>query len=149
MKVAGIDIHRLKIPFVESFSHASKDRKFSDSVIVVARDENGCAGYGEGLPRPYVTGETVDLFVEYVSDTVWPRLKAGDFPDIESPADIMSVAPALGWDEDSKMNASICASELAVIDLNLRSRGRNLKDVLAYSADAVFYSGVNGVLTAG
>ena len=56
MNVVGLTIQPLHIPFVERFHHSLKARASSDAVVVRVQLDDGTYGYGEGLPRPYVTG---------------------------------------------------------------------------------------------
>ena len=44
MKLVSAEIHTLKIPFVESFVHSIRERHFSDSIVVMVRDESGLEG---------------------------------------------------------------------------------------------------------
>jgi L-alanine-DL-glutamate epimerase-like enolase superfamily enzyme len=48
----------LPIPFRTRFEHAAAARDRAENVIVLAEDEAGNIGLGEGCPREYVTGET-------------------------------------------------------------------------------------------
>ncbi len=110
MKKIKMTCCHLKIPFHVSFKHASAERNMSDSVLVVA-EFNDIRGYGEGCPRPYVTGESYqsaeDFFKTY-SQSI-----------IENIDDLKSLH---GWIK--KQQASIdknpaawCAIELALLDL--------------------------------
>src|SRR5437867_507815 len=67
MRLVGATLYALRIPFVEAFSHSATERRWSDSVVVRVRDDAGTEGFGEGTPRPYVTGETVDTMLEHVA----------------------------------------------------------------------------------
>jgi L-Ala-D/L-Glu epimerase / N-acetyl-D-glutamate racemase len=51
----------LPIPFRGKFGHAAAMRERAENIIVLAEDEAGRIGLGEGCPRSYVTGETVPL----------------------------------------------------------------------------------------
>ena len=42
-----------------SAEYRGHERSESDSLIVRATLDSGEVGYGEGVPRPYVTGETI------------------------------------------------------------------------------------------
>jgi len=84
MKIIEAAIYALKIPFVESFSHAAKTRVCSDSIVVRLLAEDGTAGYGEGVPRPYVTGETVESCFEAMKDRFWPAVRRADYPALTS-----------------------------------------------------------------
>ena len=49
----------LRIPFRTTFKHAAAERAVTSTVWVEASAASGTTGFGEGCPRPYVTGETV------------------------------------------------------------------------------------------
>ena len=74
MNITKLSIDALAIPFIERFRHSLKDRSFSDSVIVRVETDTGHVGYGEGVPRPYVTGETVDSMVQHITGVLWPLI---------------------------------------------------------------------------
>ncbi len=66
MKLHSIKPSILSIPFVQAFKHASAERSATQALWVEARDAGGLAGYGEGCPREYVSGEdlaTAQTFV--------------------------------------------------------------------------------------
>ena len=65
MKIIGATLYTLRIPFVEAFSHSGKVRAYSDSIVVRLTAEDGTVGYGEGVPRSYVTGETVEACINH------------------------------------------------------------------------------------
>ncbi len=60
-RIEAITIYKLRIPFHQAFRHAAQSREESDAVIVRIEDGDGQIGYGEALPRPYVTGEDFDV----------------------------------------------------------------------------------------
>lgn len=60
MRIESALLHQVQIPFRGSFGHALSSRSRSDAVFVQLRDEVGTVGWGEILPRPYVTGETIE-----------------------------------------------------------------------------------------
>jgi len=147
MKVIGLTIQPLRIPFVERFQHSLKDRAASDTVVDRVQLEDGTYGYGEGLPRPYVTGETVDTLVDHASAVLWPALAE---QSIESDGLLSSLAellPVTVDDGDIRAhNAARCAVEVAVVDAVLRTKGLGLHDLLPPTTDSLTYS---GVITAG
>ena len=57
----------LRIPFRAAFSHAAASRAATQSIWVEARDAAGRIGYGEGCPREYVTGETLESALRFVA----------------------------------------------------------------------------------
>src|SRR5207253_11233541 len=72
--IESIAIYQLRIPFRQTFSHAQQSREESDAVIVRVNDPEGIVGYGEALPRSYVTGETTASMVAHVSEQLAPRI---------------------------------------------------------------------------
>jgi L-Ala-D/L-Glu epimerase / N-acetyl-D-glutamate racemase len=145
MKLVAATLYALRIPFVESFSHSAGERRWSDSVVVRVRDEAGTEGFGEGAPRPYVTGETVETMLDHVASQLWPALAGRDVP----PADLDALAaflPETRLDGAIACHASRAALELAVLDCALRRAGRPLAALLPVRRTRVTYS---GVITAG
>jgi len=143
MKIIKISLDSLQIPFVERFRHTRKDRSFSDTVIVRVETDTGVVGYGEGLPRPYVTGETVSSLMDHVSNVLWPMIaqKEIDTEDIfDAVHQLLPVEKAPST--HIVHNAARCAVELAVIDAALKSKESGLHDVLSPTVKALQYSGV-------
>lgn len=65
MRVLEVELFRVKIPFKGSFSHALKERREADAVLVAVHGERS-TGWGEIVPRDYLTGETIDsVLAEY------------------------------------------------------------------------------------
>ncbi len=60
MKVAELTAFVVRIPLRKAIKHASHTRTETDNVIVRCTLDDGTVGYGEGVPRDYVTGETAD-----------------------------------------------------------------------------------------
>jgi L-Ala-D/L-Glu epimerase len=72
---SGLDIFRTALP-MRTFEHAAARRDVAEAIIVRLRLRNGAIGWGEALPRPYVTGETLETVVEDIERVFWPALKA-------------------------------------------------------------------------
>ena len=152
MLIERLTIHCLSIPFVLAFQHATKDRRSSDAIIVELHG-GGVSGYGEALPREYVTGETESLLVSQLTDHVWPRLR-GAVVDAAAPDVLEAIGAlldeALGAPEPAPARAPgvvafhslRCALELALVDAWLRLNRRGLAELLPPSTPAVAYSGV-------
>jgi len=60
LKLLSITAKPFKLDFRFVVSHSIASRSFSKNIIVVAVSKDGLKGYGEGIPRRYVTGETVE-----------------------------------------------------------------------------------------
>jgi len=67
MKIRRLDIMALVVPLRTTFRTASLARQTSENVVVRVELEDGTVGFGEGLPREYVTGETVESCFAFLS----------------------------------------------------------------------------------
>lgn len=149
MRLVEATIYALGIPFVESFKHSSHERSFSDVVVVRVVDEAGNVGYGEGLPRPYVTGERVESMVAFLAERLWPAIAGRDVPMIAGPDETPAMDAFLPDLEAPGLvapHAARAAMELAVLDCLLKRQGRSLSHLLPPVRDQLTYS---GVITAG
>lgn len=66
MSIKRLSMQPLTIPFKQAFVHASAARAMTEAVVVTATNANGVEGIGEGCPRLYVTGETVDSINNFI-----------------------------------------------------------------------------------
>lgn len=163
MRIRKLTCFALNIPFVEEFRHSAKSRTFSDSIVVKLESEDGTAGFGEAVPRPYVTGESVDGSLGALAGRFWKRLRGAPWPALSSsgPESFAALAdlldpptdPAWSSGDDSldaqqgadpvlAWNAARCALELALLDGRLRKEGKSLGELLPARRRTVAYSGV-------
>jgi L-alanine-DL-glutamate epimerase-like enolase superfamily enzyme len=145
MRPVAATLYALRIPFVEAFGHSAGERRWSDSVVVRIRDEHGIEGFGEGTPRPYVTGETVDTMLDHLADDLWPRVAGRELtaPDL---AALDAFLPETTLPGAVAPHASRASLELALLDCALRRARRAATTVLPPRRPRVTYS---GVITAG
>ena len=149
MKLVAASLYALRIPFVEAFRHSASDRRWCDSVVVRVRDEDGGEGFGEGIPRPYVTGETVESVRAHLAGALWPAVAGQPIPPLDGPTDLSAVdalIPDGALAGTVAAHASRAALELAILDCGLRRDGRSLAALLPPRRTLVRYS---GVITAG
>lgn len=149
MKPVAATIYALHIPFTEAFQHSIKERTFCDSVVIRVRDEAGTEGFGEGVPRPYVTGETADMMVEHLARDLWPAIAERELPALQDEADLAALdafIPQQGLPGVLSDNASRAALELALLDSILRRQRMSALQILRPRRQRVIYS---GVITAG
>ena len=59
MKVVELTVYHVRIPLRRAIRHASHTRTTTDNLLVRCVLEDGTEGFGEGVPRDYVTGETI------------------------------------------------------------------------------------------
>ncbi|MEM9701657.1 MAG: enolase C-terminal domain-like protein, partial [Planctomycetota bacterium] len=58
--LARLTFFHVKVPLRRKVTHASRTRTENDTLFVKAEAADGRVGWGEGLPREYVTGETIE-----------------------------------------------------------------------------------------
>ena len=67
MKIDDIKIQSIHIPFKVSFKHSSAIRTQTETLVALVRTIDDIEGYGEGCPRGYVTGETVEPCIKFLA----------------------------------------------------------------------------------
>src|SRR5207247_905059 len=145
MRLVSATIYALHIPFTEAFKHSAKERTFCDSVIVRVQDEAGTAGFGEGVPRPYVTGETADTMIEHLARDLWPAVVDRELPVLGGEADLEALDACIPQKEIPGVlsdNASRAALELALLDCTLHRYNLSAAQILRPRRQKVIYSGV-------
>jgi muconate cycloisomerase len=149
MRIVLAEIHALRIPFSLPFSHGLMTRDCSDSVIVKLTAESGEAGFGEGAPRPYVTGETVSSSIDHIRMVLIPVIKRNDPGALVMGNDPISFLQGIDLllpdAEDAPsvtFNAARAAVETALIDLLLKGTGKSLGDLIPPLSDSVTYTAV-------
>ena len=148
LRVDALTLYRLRIPFHQTFSHALHSREESDAIIVKVSDSDGRRGFGEALPRAYVTGETTESMIGRIRDFLAPRVFQENFsPGWQTMEQVQSLRP--NWTSNSDLNngviawnAAFCAVELAILDWSLRADHSSLADYLPPTRFEVVYSGV-------
>jgi muconate cycloisomerase len=118
---AELRLYRYRLPMRQKFEHATASREVNEGILVRLRLADGSEGLGEGLPRPYVTGETLGSAVDIIRSEYAARL-AGPSPLAAGPVE----GSAMGvWH-----NAAWGACELAYLDACSRSVGLPLAEFL-------------------
>jgi len=79
MKPAKVEVYYLEVPFKKSFEHASSKRDITGNLITKVILKDGTVGYGEGVPREYVTGETPDSATRILKKHFIPKFEKQDF----------------------------------------------------------------------
>ena len=147
MEVIGCKLRQTHIPFKVDFSHATKTRSAVDGILLEVVTDTGTIGYGEALPREYVTGETNQSVLSAMENTVIPGLLGRQFDNFESLAQwfgsFQQHYPALKANE-------LCVktlTELALLDVFGKTRQQSLIGLLGGAhRDTLEYT---GTVTAG
>ena len=64
MQIVELEAAQVRIPLKRKVTHASHSRTDTDNIVVRCLLSDGSVGYGEGVPRDYVTGETIDFSMD-------------------------------------------------------------------------------------
>jgi L-alanine-DL-glutamate epimerase-like enolase superfamily enzyme len=151
MQVVELTAYHVRIPLVRPIRHASHSRTSTDNLVVRCVLDDRTEGFGEGVPREYVTGETIDSAIDLLrkSDLANRLEPCPDFPAAVALAERLRLAPVPGDDRDCRGNAARCAVELALLDAYGRRFGEPLSRVTRLLApdlyepkDSIRYSGV-------
>jgi L-alanine-DL-glutamate epimerase-like enolase superfamily enzyme len=148
MKITSARVYTLEIPFKQSFSHHLHTRHHSDSIVVEIVMDTGVRGFGEGVPRPYVTGETRHGCMAHITEHLLPPLMGTDVAGVDTEDAVSAaghwLAPDVPKDGGAVIawHAARCAVELALIDAILQAQGRSLGDALPPRVNSVVYSGI-------
>lgn len=140
MKLDSIRARSLEIPFKSTFRHASAERASTQALWIEALGADGTAGYGEGCPREYVTGESLASAAAFCA-----RHHAGWLRSIDDVQTLAAWASANAG-EVGRNPAAWCAVELALLDLFGRVDGRSVESLLGLPelAGRIRYTAVLG-----
>jgi L-alanine-DL-glutamate epimerase-like enolase superfamily enzyme len=161
MRIRRLTASIVKLPLKRAFVHASAARDQSENVLVRCELADGTAGWGEGVPRSYVTGETPKGCLAQLAATPLGDQLSGDcqsWPDVVRVCE--KFAPIVDRDDPRGCygNALRCAVELSILDAFGRLFAEPVSTVTRYyppaapilgSHDSVRYSAVIDAGSAG
>lgn len=137
MRIAEFTAYQVRIPLRKTVRHASYVRRANDTLIVRCRLNDGTEGWGEGLPRPYVTGETIE--------TAWQQVREADLSVLGEPLDGLRAAVAVCREfcmpdpppgkRDCFGHSVRCAIELSLLDAVARAEGVPLSRVTSLAPE--------------
>jgi muconate cycloisomerase len=151
LKVAELTALCVRIPLKRAIQHASHVRTETDNLVVRCILADGTEGFGEGVPREYVTGESVDSAIDLLkkSDLAGQLKACEDFAKAVAMIERVRLAPVAGDDRACQGNAARCALELALLDAYGRKYYEPLSQVTKMLAPDIYepkarvrYSGV-------
>jgi L-alanine-DL-glutamate epimerase-like enolase superfamily enzyme len=150
MRVVELTAYVVRIPLRKRIKHASHTRTETENVVVRCTLDDNTVGYGEGVPREYVTGESAGSALDLLKRSDLPaQLEPCDnFTRAVGLAERLRLAPVPGDHRGVAGNAARCAAELAILDAFGRAFGEPLTSVTRIAApdlyqfrDRVRYSG--------
>ncbi len=119
MSISSLKLFKVAVPLKKVVRHASFERSVSENLVVRVTLSDGITGYGEGVPRSYVTGETLE--------STFAALESTRLGQRDRPAGELCRRSSSGWrhltlpeiESDPRGmsgNAARCALELAILD---------------------------------
>lgn len=134
MRIKKIVIYRVRLPLKLAFRHARSARGETENIIVEALTTEGASGFGEGVPREYVTGETAAFSMRYLSNLDYSFLK-GNWNSFEDGVrNFEDWETQVGVGEHPFPGAARCALGLSLIDALTGSFDLNFSDIGRYVA---------------
>jgi L-Ala-D/L-Glu epimerase len=119
-RVRRFELLSVDLPFRHPFRHAAAARKSSESLFIKCVTDNGGVGFGESLPREYVTGETRDGAFGLLETTILPRLHGKEFGSMQEIRRFLATcdgkAPAEWVSPSVPQTAAWCGVDLALLD---------------------------------
>jgi muconate cycloisomerase len=118
LKVVELTALLVRIPLKRAIKHASHTRTRTDNLIVRCVLDDGTEGFGEGVPREYVTSESAESALELLKKTdLAAQLRpCDDFAQAVTMIERIQPAAVPGDDRGCQGNAARCALELALLD---------------------------------
>ena len=134
MTIQRLDLLHVDLPLRSKIRHASHERTSSESLIVRVTLSDGFVGYGEGVPREYVTGETIESTFATISsyDVAGLIGRPDNYPSVVEKLERLEFPETASDPRGMMGNAARCALEMAVLDAYGRKFGQSLGDVIRY-----------------
>jgi L-alanine-DL-glutamate epimerase-like enolase superfamily enzyme len=137
-RIRSVELTAVDLPFRKPFKHAAAERNVSTSLFLKCVSDSGEVGFGEALPREYVTGESRHGAFELLKDRVLPRLLDLQFESLRDVREFLSTcdgkAPSEWIAPDQPQTAAWCAVDLALLD----TFGRVFGESVSLNDNSVF-----------
>jgi L-alanine-DL-glutamate epimerase-like enolase superfamily enzyme len=141
MTVKRVDIWHLKLAFLSPIKHNLATHQGSENVVAKVATTGGVVGYGEGVPRIFVTGETLSESLDFIMEMLAPAAFKLNWA---SPQDLMASLEAAHQNLGAaNFPAAFCAWEMAILDAAGKTWGMAVSDFFGPRiTDQVIYSAV-------
>jgi L-alanine-DL-glutamate epimerase-like enolase superfamily enzyme len=128
MSLRSIALYHVAVPLKKTIRHASHERVGSDNLVVRVTLDDGVVGYGEGVPRPYVTGETIETTFATLArfDVARHFGRPRDYAEVVRRLEDLRFPETDADPRGMAGNAARCALELAILDAFGRHFGESV-----------------------
>jgi L-Ala-D/L-Glu epimerase len=119
MRVVGLVAYIIQVPLKRPIHHASASRIDSQNILIRSELADGTVGWGEGVPRDYVTGETPNGALQQLANTpLADQLDQACNSWTDAIALCQSFQPVVETTSmrNNQSNALTCAVELSLLD---------------------------------
>jgi L-Ala-D/L-Glu epimerase len=125
--VTQLDLFAVDLPFKVAVRHAAATRTTSDSLFLRVGLDNGAEGWGESLPRAYVSGETREQAFTLLRDAILPALVGRSFRSLSEAVSFLEKcdgkAPPEWVSPEVPQTSAWCSVDLALLDAFGRAAG--------------------------
>lgn len=120
--IAALEVWKAAFPFRMTFSHNLASRREAETLLVLLEDSRGLSGYGQVLPRAYLTGESLDGAAGAIRERWWPALHPLTLPEGADWEGVLALLAPLFREADSlRLSASYAGVDAAVFALAARA----------------------------
>jgi muconate cycloisomerase len=114
MIVEKLDSWHLKLGFLSPIKHNLATHEGSDNIVLGVTTGDAITGFGEGVPRAFVTGEVLSDSLVFLHQVLAPAILTRDFP---SPGALVKALGDLYQHVQAQRHpAAFCALETALLD---------------------------------
>jgi muconate cycloisomerase len=132
MRLTKIVVYHVRLPLKIAFAHSRATRSVADNIIVEAITDGGVSGFGEGVPREYVTGETPESAMQYLARLDYSHF-SGEWGSTAGGLErLWKWETGLGDGGTIFPGAARCALGLSLLDAVLRSHGVGMGELATH-----------------
>jgi L-Ala-D/L-Glu epimerase len=143
IKIVKVEYFTIERYFIRDIVHGLAKNYKTGNLIIRLTDEKGRVGYGEGVPRFYVTGETFEGALKQINQSVPDMVCNRTF----SPNNVLPFSREIINNDFAVQFPSVaCALEIALLDLSGKALGVPCSSLLDqtgdYQATTLIYSAI-------
>jgi len=119
MRISELQAYHVQIPLKTKIRHASYTRRMTDSLVVRCLLDDGTEGWGEGLPRPYVTGDSIEMAFDMLRETPLKEQFGAGIDSLNTALELCDRFELTRPQPDPRNclgNSIRCAVELSILD---------------------------------
>jgi L-alanine-DL-glutamate epimerase-like enolase superfamily enzyme len=140
MWLKKIHLYLLQIELCMPIKHYLAERTHSENLLVKVVTDSGVVGYGEGIARHYVTGETTAASLSFLRDHLIPKSNGLHWDD---PDDLFcKLRELISEPNRAQAPAACCAIELAILDAAGKTWGQPVAKFFGGGREPLVYSAI-------